>query len=231
MKPQADNEHRYSEEAYALLPAPVSGIQVQKKNKSRFSIFVDDEFLTGVSDSVLTKFNIYKGVEITPALLHQIMEAENKWAAREYMFRILSRRDHSRKELKTKAQKKGFSGDYVEEILDELEQKEYLNDAKFALKYASDKFEFNDWGPIKIRGKLIQKGISAQDIENALQIIPSESKKEKIINLVMKRKSHFLRKDIQTRKNKIYDYLLRKGFNYTHINNSLPEIEKIISVK
>ncbi|MEX0610059.1 MAG: RecX family transcriptional regulator [Balneolaceae bacterium] len=231
MKPQAENDRRYSEEALTLLPATVSGIQVQKKNKSRFSLFVQDEFLIGVSDSVLTKFNIYKGVKITPSFFHEILEAEEKWAAREYMFRILTRRDHSRKELKTKAYKKGLSGDFIDEILDEFEQKEYINDSKFALKYATDKFEFNDWGPYKIKTELAKKGISKNVAEEvASKVFGSDEIKDSLQKLVLKKRKRFQREPAQKRRKKVFDFLMRKGYDSTsilkHLNELLDSLEK-----
>ncbi|MEX0721915.1 MAG: RecX family transcriptional regulator [Balneolaceae bacterium] len=225
MKLQNDKNDRYSEEALALLPASISGIQVQKKNKSRFSLFIEDEFLIGVSDAVLTRFNIYKGVEITPSLFHQILEAEDKWAAREYMFRILSRRDHSRKELKTKAYKKGFSGDFVDEILDELEQKEYIDDFKFAFKYASDKFEFNEWGPYKIKTELFKKGISNKVIEAVINKTFEKDKiNENLEKLVLKKKKRFQRVPAEKRRKKVFDFLMRKGYDSSSILKHMDEL-------
>ena len=225
-----DKYQRYSEEALELLPAPISEIQVQKKNSSRYSVFVKNQFLIGVSDSTLTKLNLKKGVEITPSFLHQIEEQEEQWAAREYMFRILSRRDHSRKELKDKAYKKGYSGSFIDEILDEFEQKEYINDRKFAAKYASDKFEFNDWGPYKIRTQLFKKGISKSVAESVINDTFGEHAiKESMVTLISKRKKRYLREPEEKRRKKVFDYLMRKGYDSENILKHLDELLDIIS--
>lgn len=225
-----DKYQRYSEEALKLLPAPVSEIQVQKKNSSRYSIFVDNQFLIGVSDSTLTKLNLKKGVEMTPSFLRQIEQQEEQWAAREYMFRILSRRDHSRKELKDKAYKKGYSGSFIDEILDEFEQKEYINDHKFAEKYAADKFEFNDWGPYKIRTQLFKKGISKAVTERVINnTFGDQAIKESMLTLITKRKKRYLREPEEKRRKKVFDYLMRKGYDSANILKHLDELLDIIS--
>jgi regulatory protein len=225
-----DKYQRYSEEAAKLLPAPISEIQVQKKNSSRYSLFVDNQFLIGVSDSTLTKLNLKKGVEITPFLLDQIARQEDQWAAREYMFRILSRRDHSRKELKDKAYKKGYSGGFIEEILDEFEQKEYIDDRKFAKKYAADKFEFNDWGPYKIRTQLFKKGISKSVVEQVVQdTFGNEAIKESMILLITKKKRRYQREPEDKRRKKVFDFLMRKGYDTENILKHMDKLLDIIS--
>ncbi|MDZ7682402.1 MAG: hypothetical protein U5J63_11990 [Fodinibius sp.] len=56
-----DIEHR--------LPGVITSIRVQKNNKERYSIFVDEEFLLGVAEQTLLKFSLSKGDEITSAQL------------------------------------------------------------------------------------------------------------------------------------------------------------------
>jgi regulatory protein len=218
-----------TEEVLALLPASITEIQVQKKNVTRFSLFVENQFLIGVSESTLTKLHLKKGVLITPSLYLQIQQAEEHWATREYFFRILSRRDHSRKELKDKAFKKGFTGDYIHEILDEFEQKEYINDRKFALKYTSDKFEFNDWGPYKIRTQLFKKGIQKAVVEDCVHhVFGDDAIKESMANLIQKKKKRYQREPEEKRRKKVFDFLMRKGYDSEHILKHLDEFLAII---
>ena len=224
-----DKYQRYSEEALELLPAPVSEIQVQKKNATRFSLFVQNQFLIGVSEATLTQLDLRKGTLITRELLSRIETSEERWAAREYFFRILSRRDHSRKELKDKAYKKGYSGSYIDEILDEFEEKEYIDDRKFALKYTADKFEFNDWGPYKIRTQLFKKGISKAVVEECIRkSFATEDIKESMVALIRKKKKRYQREPKEKRKKKIFDFLLRKGYDSDHIFKHIDELLMII---
>lgn len=229
MKNKRKSKEEKQEEAHRLLPATVSEIQVQKKNATRFSLFTDNQFLIGVSEATLTKLNLRKGVEITPSLFDRIIEAENHWAAREYLFRILSGRDHSRKELKDKAYKKGYSGHYVEEILDEFETKEYTDDSKFALTYTKEKFEFYNWGPYKIRNHLFKKGISKTVTENCIQqVFGADAIKESIIELIKKKKRRYQREPEEKRKKKMFDFLMRKGYNSDDIFKHMDELLAIV---
>lgn len=230
LKTKRKSKQEKLEEAKRLLPAILSEIQVQKKNAARYSLFVDNQFLIGVSKATLTKLNLKKGVEITPSLFDQITEAEIQWAAREYLFRILSRRDHSRKELRDKAFKKGYKGHYLEEILDEFEHKEYIDDQKFALKYTSDKFEFNNWGPYKIQTQLFKKGISKSTAEFCIrEVFGDKAIKESMIQLVTKKKKRYKREPAEKRKKKIFDFLMRKGYDSDYILKYMDELLAIVN--
>ncbi len=230
MKTKRKTKEEKLEEARRLLPGIISEIQVQKKNASRFSLFINHQFLIGVSEATLTNLNLKKGVEITPSLFERIVTSENRWAAREYLFRILSRRDHSRKELRDKAYKKGYSGSFLEEILDEFEQKEYINDKKFALKYTADKFEFNNWGPYKIRTQLFKKGISKPDAEYCIrEVFGDQAIKDSMTELIQKKKRRYQREPEEKRKKKIFDFLMRKGYDSQYILRYMDELLAIIA--
>ena len=223
-----EQKERYSEEAARLLPAPISGIQPQKKNPFRFSVFVEEQFLIGVSDSTLTKCNLNKGVVITPLLFKEIQDYENGWAIKEYFLRLLGRRDHARNELRTKGLKKGFPSESIEVILDELVEKKYIDNSAFAMKFAHDKFGFNQWGVNKIRAELFKKGVSEKDIQAALSGIDDRDRIDSMTRVVEKNKRKFQRvEDELKRKKKIFDFLLRKGYES---NNIMQQMEKLLGI-
>ena len=225
MKKQDKFKDRYPDKAFDLLPAPVSSIKVQKKNKTRFSVFVNDKFLIGISDSALTTFNIRKGKEITRDLLQSLIDHEEQFAAREYMIGLLSRRDHSRKELYTKSLKKGFETSYLNDVLDQLEQKGYIDDQSFAEKFVHDKFEFRHWGPYKIRAELGKKGIYGDDADRALnKVLDKQDIVDSMYDLISKKKARYLREEPEKRRNKIFDFLRRKGYDSSVILKHLDEL-------
>ncbi len=226
---QKHDKKRYDEGVAKLLPSSISEIKVQKKNTFRYSLFVENQFLVGVSDSTLTRFNLKKGSLLTPSLLQRILKKEDAWAVKEYCIRLLGRRDHAKNELRDKARKKGFPSDAIEEVLVDLTEKKYINNASFASKFAHDKFEFNKWGPNKIRSELFRKGLSEKEIGNALQEISIDERVKAINDLILKNQRKFERVDISKRKKKMFDFLLRKGYDSNMIFNHFDELLNLIS--
>lgn len=210
------------------LPAKISSIQPQKNNKERYSLFVDNDFLIGISEDTLLEFNLRKGVEVTPFLFNKLQKAEGRNAIKSYCIKMLGRRDYSRKELFDKAIKKDHPPEVINSVLDELEQKEYINDESFARKYASDKSRLNNWGPNKIKSKLFQKGIdkhvAQQSVERAFDDLDL---KDIFLDLVQKKRRRFLREENELKqKKKVFDYLSRKGYRSESIFRHIDDLMK-----
>lgn len=213
------------------LPAQISSISVQKKNKQRYSIYVAGEFLIGVSEETLIELKLAKGMTINPELFRRIQRREGYQAVKSYLFKLLARRDHARKELQRKARQKDFPDEVIENVLNELNDKGYLNEKSFAEKFTADKFKLNNWGPIKIRAQLFQKGVSKTTIDQTVDtFFEDQELGETYLNLVLKRKRRFLKEeDNYKRKKKIFDYLNRKGFYPDSIFSHMDELMKAVS--
>ncbi|MEX0994593.1 MAG: regulatory protein RecX [Balneolaceae bacterium] len=214
------------------LPAVITSIQPQKKNRNRFSLFHQEHFILGLSSHSLLRFKLTKGVEITDTLFSRIVSEEQFLDVKDYLYRLLGRRDHSRDELRTKALQKGYESKQVEDVLEELELKDLIDDESFARKYIADKLSLQQWGPVKIRIHLLKKGISGSVIQHAMDEQTRGLQLHQIcVDLAIKHKLRFLReKDGIKRKQKIMKYLQRKGFQYDTINRALPEILNRLNV-
>jgi regulatory protein len=212
------------------LPGVITSIRVQKNNKERYSIFVDEEFLLGVSEETLLKFKLRKDVEITSAMLKKIQREEGQFKVKSYMMNLLGRRDHARKELFTKAIRKDYPQEIINNVLDELQEKGYIDETRFAEKFASDKGRISKWGPAKIKAHLYKKGISKSVAEKSIEkAFEDEDLKETFLSLVLKRKRRFLREeDPYKRKKKVFDHLARKGYRSSDIYDHLDELMKAI---
>lgn len=112
----------------------------------------------------------------------------------------------------------------VEQILSQLIEENYLNEERFAIQFAGGKFRMKHWGKIKIKHALKQKQVSDYLINKALKQIADIDYK-KILNKLTEQKLRTLKseKDIFSRKKKLYDYLLQKGYERTLINEAVNE--------
>jgi regulatory protein len=222
----------YSNKSYQKqnpkLPVKIFRIEVQKKNSFRYSLFSEDGFILGVSDSTLTKHDLKKGTLIDHKLYEHICLEEEKWSIKDYLIRLLGRRDHASHELKLKGIKKGYDTSLLDEIILELEDKGYINNNAFTKKYVHDKFHFNKWGPNKIRTELIKKKIDKVIIEKVIEDeIDIHASRVTIEQLIVKKKRSILRAPEEKRRKKIFDFLFRKGYDSNVI---LKEIDKLIEL-
>lgn len=208
------------------LPGVITAITPQKRNKDRYSIFVDNAFVLGISDSTLTDRGLKKGQKLTPSLYQKLQRDEGRNAVKSYMLKLLSRREHARRELFNKARNKDYHADVINDVLDELQKKDLVNEQRFANTYARDKNNLNRWGPSKIEAHLYKKGIGKELAQKAVEKAFEEvDLKARFIQLTEKKRRRFLREeDTFKRKKKVVDYLRRKGYRPGSIFNYLDEL-------
>ena len=121
--------------------------------------------------------------------------------------------ERSHKEVKEKLYGYGLHKRETEESISQLIEEGYLNEERFAIQYAGGKFRMMHWGKVKIRYELKLKQVSDYCIRKALQQI-DEDAYEKTLDHLAEEKWRLLRGEQNrfTKKRKLQDYLLQKGF-------------------
>ena len=85
-------------------------------------------------------------------------------SARNVAMDLLSRREHSRKQLCAKLSQRGFENDEITAALDKLQCENLLNDSRFAESYVNQRIQ-RGYGPVRIRQELGERGITADLIQ------------------------------------------------------------------
>lgn len=129
-------------------------------------------------------------------------------------------RNHT--EVKQKLYSYGLYKPEVEAILSELIADNFLNEERYATAFAGGKFRQLNWGKVKIKYALKQKGISEYCIKKALQAIDDEDYADTLKKLY-EAKWKTLAGTKMSRVQKVKNYLLQKGYAYDEISRLLPE--------
>jgi regulatory protein len=101
----------------------------------------------------------------------------------------------------------------VGETLATLIEENYLNEERFALQFAGGHFRLKEWGRVKIRYELRLRQVSDYCIKKALAAIDEEDY-EQALGRQAAKKWESLRGEgnIFSKKRKLQDYLLQKGY-------------------
>ena len=124
-------------------------------------------------------------------------------------------------ELKQKLKELGADEKTLEEIITSIQEDDFQNDERFALLFTSGKFRIKRWGKIKIRSELRMKKIPDSLIKTALDSINETDYKKTIQHLIQKKEREVQRDKPENRKQKIFRFLLSKGFESTLILSNL----------
>ena len=122
--------------------------------------------------------------------------------------------ERAHQEVKAKLYGYGLHKADVEELMARLIEENYLNEERFATDFARGKFKIKKWGRIKIKYELKNKQISDYNIRQALSGL-DEVEYIKTVNQLSSKKWSTLvntTPDERVRKNKVYAWLLQRGF-------------------
>ncbi len=81
--------------------------------------------------------------------------------------RLLVYREHSRAELRRKLQTRFPDSSEIEQVLDGLEQCNYLSDERFVEEYLKSRIR-KGYGPLRIKAELLERGIAKDMIKQYL---------------------------------------------------------------
>jgi regulatory protein len=131
--------------------------------------------------------------------------------ALKYLYRLISKREYTEKDLQDKLYQKGFSKSTAEISLNRLKELGYINDKDFAINFIKSQINKLE-GPNKIKNKLFMHGLL--DYEYLLKEIYSRDLIIKNLKtLIEKKKNKHIDND------KIISFCSRKGYAISDIIN------------
>lgn len=201
--------------------AKITKIEVQQKNKGRANIYIDDNFFMGVNAEIIYDLGIKKGEEVDEARLKDLIHKEGLSKAKNKAMSVLNRTAVSEKKLREKLS--DYSDEIVDEVIDKLKEYKFINDKDLASRIANDNSSISRFGTNKIRQNLYRKGISKENIEQAIETIDDDEQLENAIYLARKRYDKVKCEDNRKMYQKLTQHLLYKGFSYDIVKRAINE--------
>jgi regulatory protein len=102
-------------------------------------------------------------------------------------YRYLGRRDRTVAEMRRHLEGKRVGPDTIDATVAELHEQGYLDDARFAQRFAEDRRTLDAWGAERIERKLREAGVPTEHIEAALGTQTADEAREAAIDLLRRR--------------------------------------------
>ncbi len=143
-----------------------------------------------------------------------------------YSFRLLKERQRSEKELSSRLSQKKFSKSIITKTIVRLKELSYIDDKKFSKDWIRARLN-KAFGPYRISLELNLKGIDKVTIESQLNEFFKEGIKEKILSELAQKKFAKLTKlskDPMKVKKSLFNFLMRRGFSYEDIQDTISRL-------
>ena len=167
----------------------ITDIKKQVKDTERYSIYIDNKFVFGLSGVDVLYYRLKIGNEITQEKYDEILENVIYEKAKNTAVKFLGYRARSKKELRDKLIK-DYDENITNKVISMLEKYGYVNDEEYAKAYVRDCLNLKGWGQKRISLELTKRGID---------------------KLQTKRLKGNTNIDFKEKK-KHFDYLARRGF-------------------
>lgn len=219
----------------------VTKIQQQQKRKDRFSIYIDDKYSFSLNEFQLANARLSIGKELSPEEVEEFATESQFGKAYERVLNYVMIRPRSEKEVREyltrtymypkpksfvdKNGKRHFKKqevdkqkvtEMIERLMSRLNDKGYINDESFTKAWVQSRMMHKKPSKRKLEQELYAKGIDQKIIANVLQNEELDEKAN-LLELVEKKRKLVRYQDDK----KLITYLLRQGFNYDDIRDTI----------
>ena len=144
-------------------------------------------------------------------------------------FHYLSFRSRTEQEVKNYLQKKikkyNFQPSIVQQTIEYLKERNYINDKNFVEEYINSRLRSKPRSLYLIKLELSQKGISDKDVE--AYFLTNTINEQPVAENLLSRKFHtWERLPYLKKKKKAYDFLKSKGFSFDIIREVFENVDK-----
>ena len=173
-------------------------------------LFLENDKIIYLTKEMIVKFDLNGKTCLDDETFYSLIYFRIKLSA----YNMLVKRDYFKKELKNKLIEKIGFADIVEDLVEDFEEKGYLDDYEKAKSYAS---QHSNYGAKKLSFIFHQMGVDREIISEILED-DKDNQIEKIKQLWFKLGNKEKQKKIES--------ILRKGFLYGDIKKAISSIEE-----
>ena len=197
-------------------------IRHQKGRGNKIHLYLDDEYVITTDANFWADNYISDGTEVDEDEWQELVEGINYKKALNKCADLLSRRDHSVKEMKMKLQRTVDSKS-AHKAIDRYIEAGYLDDERFCRSLVEYLINNKKYSENHIRQECYKRGISSDIINNVLEDFYIDNV-DTIVELIQSKYLSKLQQENGTQK--VIAALMRKGFSYSDIKSAFYRLEK-----
>lgn len=145
-----------------------------------------------------------------------------------YFFHKLARycayQERSQREVLTKLAQLECPTEWRQRIVDHLQSHNFLNEKRFVEAYVSGKQSLKAWGKVKIKQKLLEKGIDKEAANQVIGQLDNEKYLSQLQTILIKKHEVLARQKKDNIRRRLVQFALQKGYTYLEIDTVLKQL-------
>lgn len=210
----------------------------QRPNGERVRLYVDGEDAPRleIATDLLLRSGLARGDGVTDARLAALQQEDEGYRAREAALSLLAHRARSRVELRRRLQRKEFSEGVIDQLLNWLEERDYVDDPAFAESFVRDRLRLRPRGRAGLAQELRRKGVGEEVAESAIERVMEAQEVDEVAlarrsaeawarkNRSALRAAARSREDRVKARRRLYGHLARRGFTGDAIRSAIAAV-------
>jgi len=197
----------------------MSVLTLRPGKANKVHLLLDGTYAMTVDSDFVSFTGLHENMELDDEALASLQREVNARRAFNKAGELLARRDHSEKELREKLRQKGFT-DGADTAIEKLRGYGYVDDARFAARYAAELQRLKQFGKKRIEQELLRKGIDRAVIAQTLDEMTFDT--EDLCALIERRFARQL--DTEQGIKKTVAALQRRGYGFREIKEALERL-------
>jgi regulatory protein len=200
----------------------ITALEPQKNDPQRINVYIDYQFAFSISRFVGAWLK--KGEQLDENRIQLLLDKDLYEKALQKALHFIAFQPRSEKEMRAKLAKYGFEEGVIERVLNELIEKRYLDDARFARDWVESRSQSKPRSRRFYLYELKNKGISETAIQQAIETAPEDA--ELAYALGVKYLNRFSNLDDAEFAKKMQGVLARRAFSYDVIKETINQLVK-----
>jgi regulatory protein len=198
----------------------ITALTVQKRSTERYNLYLDNVYVFALPVLEVSAAGLRVGQELSDEAVEQLRTLADDNRAYEAALRYLEVRMRSRMEIRRQLERKGFSGETCNEVLERLQHSGLIDDQEFARRWVADRLAMRPRSRRQLEQELAAKGIQRVDVESVLREVEPDVQ-QAALERVIEKKRRIARYDNV----KLTAYLVRQGYRYEEIKKALERLD------
>lgn len=198
----------------------ITALEPQKNNPDRINVFIDNQFAFGISRFVGAWLK--KGEKLEKSRINELLKQDDHEEVLQKALKFIGYRPRSQQEVRCKLEQSAYNGEVIEDVINELGEKNYLNDERFAQEWIESRSNSKPRSRKYYSIELKRKGISEASIQQALEKAPSDN--ELALALGSKYLYRYAHLEDEEFKQKMHGVLARRAFSYEIIKETIKHL-------
>lgn len=190
-------------------------IQIEEIDKKRVQILLENGCSFPLYKGERRQYDLQEGKDLSQEVFQEIQKEILIKRVRRRTMHLLEKMDRTESQLRAKLRQGYYPEDVIEDAINYVKGYHYLDDLRYARNFVRCHKDRKSRRIIQMQ--LIEKGVSREQIQQAIEEeYEQENEQEQILKWVQKKNYSSETADLKE-KQKMYRFLMRKGFSSNDI--------------